>query len=235
VIQIFAGYDGREAVGYHTFCQSVIDRCSEPVSITPLSLQSLGKIYGAGQKDGTNAFIYSRFLVPYLMGYNGWALFVDGCDMLCRADIAELWALRNPFKAVQVVKHDYQTKNPVKYIGTTIESANEDYPKKNWSSVMLINCSHYNWRNITPEAVERSPGYYLHRFQFIDERYIGEIPIEWNWLADEYGANEKAKLLHWTCGMPGFTHYKDAMHSEDWHLSHARANHAVNRKDMVTG
>lgn len=235
MITIFAGFDGREAVGYHTFCQSVIENASEPVTISPLSLYSMRPFYKAGQRDGTNDFIYSRFLVPYLMGYQGWALFVDGCDMLCTGDIAELWRMQNPFKAVQVVQHDYRTKNPVKYIGTPMEAANEDYPKKNWTSVMLMNCSHYNWRGITPEAVEKSPGSYLHRLSFIDERYLGELPAEWNWLVDEYGPNEEAKLLHWTCGMPGFTGYKDAFGASKWHRVNARAQFAWNGAQVLSG
>lgn len=235
MIQIFAGFDGREAVGYHTFCQSVIEHASEPVSIAPLSLSSMRQFYRAGQRDGTNDFIYSRFLVPYIMGYRGWALFVDGCDMLCTGDIAELWAMRNDFKAVQVVQHDYQTKNPIKYMGTPMEAANEDYPKKNWSSVMLINCAHYNWRGITPESVEKMPGSYLHRLSFIDDRYLGELPADWNWLVDEYGSNENAKLLHWTCGMPGFTKYKDAPGSDQWRRVHARADFAWNGGNVLSG
>jgi hypothetical protein len=235
VIQVFAGFDGREAVGYHTFCQSVIERASAPVNICALSLQGLRKVYKAGQRDGTNDFIYSRFLVPYLMGYSGWAIFVDGCDMLCLGDIAELWAMQDPFKAVQIVQHDYKTKNPRKYLGTPMEADNEDYPKKNWSSVMLMNCAHYNWRGITPESVESSPGSYLHRFSFIADRYIGALPMEWNWLADEYGPNERAKLVHWTCGMPGFDAYRGAAHSGSWHITNARAGHAWNHRTVLSG
>ena len=216
MIHVFAGFDEREAIGYHTFCASVIKHCSEPVSIAPLGLQSLQKVYGGGQRDGTNAFIYSRFLIPFLQGYKGWALFVDGSDMLAKADIAELWALRDPFKAVQVVKHDYKTKHPRKYVGTDMEAANADYPCKNWSSVMLINCEHYAWRQMTPEAVETLPGSYLHRFQFIDPRYVGELPIEWNWLCQEHGENPDAKLLHFSIGIPSFDAYKDSPHAADW-------------------
>lgn len=227
MIQVFAGFDDREAIGYHTFCASVLEHCSEPVSIAPLSLKALEKVYHAGQRDGTNAFIYSRFLIPYLMNYKGWALFVDGADMIVKDDISKLWALRDPFKAVQVVKHDYKTKHPRKYIGTAMEAKNEDYPCKNWSSVMLINCAHYHWRNLTPSLVETTPGYYLHRFTFTDERYIGELPIEWNWLADEYGENPEAKLLHWTSGIPAWKHYKDAPHAQDWFKAHEKVNHAI--------
>jgi len=233
-IRLFAGYDPREAVGYHVFVQSVIENSTAPVSISALHLGSLQKVYQGGQRDGTNAFIYSRFLIPYLMSYSGFAVFADGCDMLCRGDIAELWALRDPFKAVQVAKHDYKTKHPRKYIGTAIEADNGDYPRKNWSSLMIINCAHYAWRNITPETVENLPGSYLHRLEFIDDRFVGDLPKNWNWLADEYGANATAKLIHWTAGIPGFEHYKGAMHADEWNRTNARANHAVGPVQPVT-
>lgn len=220
MIQVFAGFDDREAIGYHTFCASVIHYASEPVSISPLSLRSLHKVYAGGQRDGTNAFIYSRFLIPYLCGFQGFAIFVDGADMIVKDDIAKLWALRDPFKAVQVVKHDYKTKHPRKYVGTAMEAKNDDYPKKNWSSVMIINCAHYAWRNMTPDKVEQSPGYYLHRFEFIEDRFIGELPKEWNWLADEYGDNPDAKLCHWTCGIPAFSAYAETPMAEDWRSHH---------------
>lgn len=226
VIRVFAGFDQREAIGYHAFCQSVIERASEPVSITPLHLANLQKVYQGGARDGTNAFIYSRFLIPYLCDFEGFAIFMDGADMICKADIAELWAQRDVFSAVQVVKHDYKTRNPTKYVGTQMEAKNEDYPRKNWSSVMIINCSHYAWRSITPEAVATMPGFHLHRFGFIEERAIGSLPGEWNWLADEYGPNINAKLLHWTAGIPAWPHYKDAPNASDWFHAHSRANEA---------
>lgn len=226
MIQVYAGFDDREAVGYHTFCASVIEHCAEPVSIAPLNLKALGKVYQAGQRDGSNAFIYSRFLIPYLQGFSGWALFVDGTDMIVKDDIAKLWAMRDVFKAVQVVKHDYKTRHPRKYIGTSMESPNDDYPCKNWSSVMLINCAHFAWRSLTPSVVESAPGAYLHRLQFVEDRFIGELPKEWNWLADEYGQNDEAKLLHWTAGIPAWAHYKDAPHAVDWFKAYEKVNHA---------
>lgn len=227
MIQVFAGYDPREAVGYHTFCASIIEHTTEPVSITPLHLGTLQKVYSGGARDGTNAFIYSRFLIPYLMGYQGFAIFMDGADMVVRQDLAELWAMRDPFKAVQVVKHDYKTKNPRKYVGTKMEADNADYPCKNWSSVMLINCAHYNWRQITPATVEKMPGSFLHRFEFIEPRYIGELTAEWNWLCDEYGTNDNAKVCHYTCGIPAWPTYSATPMAEEWHKYHNLVNKAT--------
>lgn len=212
-IRIFVGFDQREAVAYHTFCQSVIDHASRPVSFTPLTTKALGF---DGQRDGSNAFIYSRFLVPYLCGFNGWAIFADG-DMICQADIAELWDMRDPYLAVQVVKHDYKTKHPVKYLG----NVNQDYPRKNWSSVILWNCRHFANRRLSPSKVASMANSELHRFSWIDEDRIGSLPLEWNWLCGEY-PEAGAKLLHYTIGTPCFPDYARSPQSRAWHETYKR-------------
>lgn len=215
LIPLYTGFDPREEAGTHVFHSSVIHTSSEPVALIPLDLKMLGEVYQGGQRDGSNAFIYSRFLIPYLQNYEGFAIFADGADMLCRGDIAELWAMRDPYKAVQVVKHEYKTKHPRKYIGTQMEAKNEDYPCKNWSSLMLINCQHYGWREINPGTIEDSIGAYLHRFQFLEPRFVGSLPWAWNWL-DEYGENPDAKIIHWTNGTPAFKHYQNAPHAKEF-------------------
>jgi lipopolysaccharide biosynthesis glycosyltransferase len=227
MINLFAGFDEREAVGYHTFCASVIARSSEPVAITPLNLNNFKKFYSESHNDGTNSFAYSRFLIPMLMGYKGWAIFADGSDMVCLDDIAKLWGLRDASKAVQVVQHSYETKHHRKYIGTKMEAANEDYPRKNWSSLMLINCANPSWGLITPLALSTMAGSYLHRFQFIQPQHIGKLPIEWNWLADEYGDNEAAKIVHWTAGIPAFKHYENAPMANNWRTEHLKVINAT--------
>lgn len=217
MIRVFVGFDPREAVAYHTFCQSVLERASLPVSFTPLALNALAG-YRETHTDGSNAFIYSRFLTPYLCGFDGWALFADG-DMICRADIAELWALRDPRHAVQVVKHDYQTKAAQKYLG----NKNENYPRKNWSSVMLFNCDHPKHRLLTPEFLQRTTGKFLHRFEWLDDADIGELPRVWNWLTTEYEDNYDAKLLHYTLGTPCFKDYENAEMADEWHAARERS------------
>jgi hypothetical protein len=176
---------------------------------------------------GTNAFTISRFMIPWIQKFTGMAIFADGADMLCRADLAELHALFDPTKAVQVVKHEYTTKHPMKYVGTSMESPNEMYPRKNWASLMLINCSHYAWRKMNPNAIADTAKIDLLQLKFINDLFIGELPATWNWLADEYGPNPEAKLLHWTAGIPLFPHYNDAPHADEYRKMHALVNYAT--------
>jgi hypothetical protein len=207
VIRIFTGYDKREALGWQVFCRSLIEQSSQQVSITPI---------GGQQWDGTNAFTYSRFLVPRMCKYDGWALFVDGADMLCRADIAELWALRDPRYAVQVVKHDYKTKHPRKYLSTPMEANNEDYPRKNWSSVVLFNCGHPRNHFLTGDILtdKPCPPSMLHRFSWLSDDMIGELPPEWNVLIGEQETD--AKIAHFTLGIPSFYDYRNSRYADEW-------------------
>jgi lipopolysaccharide biosynthesis glycosyltransferase len=210
-IPIFIGYDPREAIAYHTCVNSIIRHASKPVCVVPLALNLLDD-YQESHTDGSNHFIYSRFLVPHLMAFQGHAIFMDG-DMIVRDDIVTLWNMRDVYKDVQVVKHDYQTRMTTKYLG----SKNENYPRKNWSSVILWNCSSFPNRQLTPDYVMKSTGAHLHRFSWIDDARIGELPPEWNWLPDEYGPNPAAKLLHYTLGTPCFHEFADTPQGELWH------------------
>jgi lipopolysaccharide biosynthesis glycosyltransferase len=220
VIPIWVGYDQRESVAYHVFCQSVLARATRPVAFLPLAKNLLSGF--DGKKDGSNAFIYSRFLIPYLQDFKGHALFFDG-DMVCNADVAELWDLRDHYKSVQVVKHDYRTKHPIKYLG----NKNEDYEKKNWSSVILWNCAHYHNRILTPEFVAEKPGSFLHRFQWItDAERIGSLAKEWNWLVSEDEQNPHAKIYHYTIGIPSFSEFAKCDHADKWHTEHYNANYS---------
>lgn len=207
MIHLFCGYDAREAIGFHVFAHSVIARASEPVSLIPLS--------SLGMAQGSNSFTQSRFMVPKLMGYQGHAIFVDASDMLALGDIAELDALFDRSFAVQVVKHpDYQTAHPRKYRGTAMECANRNYTRKNWASVCIFNCEHARWR-----GVEHLDALSLLQFGFIPDELIGELPAEWNRLADEGHPVDDAKVLHWTAGVPGFEFYRNAPGAEHWHAA----------------
>ena len=222
-IPVFVGYDPREAIAYHTCVNSIIRNSSQPVAIVPVAL-NLFQDYAETHTDGSNHFIYTRFLVPYLMEYTGHAIFIDG-DMIVRGDIAELWNLRDVYKDVQVVKHDYKTRMPVKYLG----AKNEDYPRKNWSSVILWNCASFPNRRLTLEFVQQSTGSELHRFSWIEDNRIGSLPPEWNWLPDEYGSNTDAKLLHYTLGTPCFQEFADAPQGNEWHRERILTEYCLQR------
>jgi hypothetical protein len=205
VIELFAGWDSREEVGFHVFCRSVLARASKPVRITPIG--------AFGGPEGTNAFTYSRFMVPTLMGHRGHAIFMDGSDMLMRADIAELDALFDPRFAVQVVKHPtYKTRHKVKYIGSSMECPNTNYARKNWASVMLVNCEHEAWRKV-PEGLDAL------QLRFIPDELIGELPATWNCLVDE--GQEAGNVLHFTAGSPCFAHYANTPFAAAWHSERA--------------
>ena len=210
-IPVFVGYDPREAIAFHTCVNSIIRHASQPVAIMPIAL-NLFQDYEETHTDGSNHFIYTRFLVPHLQEYTGWAIFIDG-DMIVRGDITELWNLRDSYKDVMVVKHDYKTRMPIKYLG----ARNEDYPRKNWSSVILWNCNSFPNRQLTPEFVQHATGSELHRFSWLDDARIGELPPEWNWLPDEYGVNQDAKLLHYTLGTPCFQEFASTPQGDEWH------------------
>lgn len=209
MLTIFCGYDAREAVGFHTFCQSVIERSTIPVQLVPLG--------GSGMMQGSNEFTYSRFLVPYLMNYKGRAVFADASDMLCLGDVKELLTMLNMLDtAVGVVKHEYETVNPIKYIGTELECKNYDYPRKNWASLMLIDCEHPSWRIIEPDTLSGFSNLELLKLRFIPNDQITEIDDAWNRLVDEGQSLDGAKLIHWTAGIPAFEHYKNAVGADLW-------------------
>lgn len=210
MIRLFCGYDPREAIGFHVFVSSVLDRATVPVTLQALDARGL--------PEGSNSFTFSRFLVPWLCGFSGRAIFADACDMLLLADIAELDSLFDPSKAVQVVRQEYRTRNPVKYIGTDMQCPNLDYERKNWASLMLVNCEHPAWRGMKPERIAefRSVPTQLLGLRWIADDAIGFLPPEWNRLVDEGQPAEDAKLLHWTAGIPAFPHYANAPGAEAW-------------------
>lgn len=220
-LNVFIGYDPNEVVAYHTLAHSIIRHASCPVSITPLKLSQLPMWRERHELQSTE-FSFSRFLVPYLSGYKGISLFMD-CDMLVTQDIAELFALANPCYAVQVVKHEYTPKTGNKFL----DQQQSVYPRKNWSSVMLFNNA--ACRFLTPTQVNTQTGLHLHRFSWLHNSQIGDLPLEWNYLVGEYEAPGQIPAnIHWTLGGPWFEAYHDALFADLWfhekELMNGRAN-----------
>jgi hypothetical protein len=210
-IRIFIGFDAREAVAFSVLAHSIHRNASTPVSIAPLMLSQLGGVYTREPHAlQSTAFSFSRFLVPYLCGYRGWALFMD-CDMLMRDDVARLWALRDERYAVQVVKHNHVPREEVKFLN----AAQTKYEKKNWSSVMLFNTPRCT--ALTPAYVNAASGLELHQFKWLgDDQLIGEIPHRWNHLVGYDPPDGDAANLHFTRGGPYFREFHDCEYAEDW-------------------
>jgi hypothetical protein len=213
-LRVFIGWDSREPIAFHVAAHSILRRASKPVAIIPLvqdQLRSAGLYTRERGATEATEFSMTRFLVPYLSGYEGFSIFMD-CDVLCKADIHEMVDLeRWPIDAaVQVCQHHYTPKDAIKMDGC----AQTTYPCKNWSSVMAFDnglC-----RALTPDYVNTASGVELHRFSWLYQGEIGSLPLGWNWLVGEYPANPDAKILHYTNGGPWFRDYHACDHAKDW-------------------
>lgn len=221
VLDIYIGYDRQEIVAYHVLAQSILELSSRPVRLTPINLANLRGVFGrdAAATQSTE-FSFSRFLTPWLSNYEGWSLFMD-CDMLVRADIAELFALADDRHAVMVAQHDYTPRDTVKFL----DHVQTRYAKKNWSSVMLLNNA--RCRALTPQHVNQASGLQLHQFHWLESQdQIGALPLEWNWLVGEYDFNPNARIAHFTRGGPYFEAYAESDYADEWRAVRARATAA---------
>ena len=211
MINVFIGYDPREAVAYSVLAHSIHARASQPVTIAPLMLSELGGILTRERHPlQSTDFSFSRFLTPFLSSYTGWSVFMD-CDMLVLEDIARLFALRDERYAVMAVKHDHVPKEAKKFL----DQPQTPYQKKNWSSVMLFNNA--KCRALTSDYVNTASGLELHQFKWLaDDELIGEIPARWNHLVGYNPPRRDAALVHYTLGGPYFDEYRDCEYAQEW-------------------
>ncbi|HSS26415.1 MAG TPA: glycosyltransferase [Usitatibacter sp.] len=211
MIRVFIGYDSAEEVAFSVLSYSIHARASRPVAVAPVKLSQLAGVFARERNNlQSTEFSFSRFLVPWMAGFEGWALFMD-CDMLMRDDIARLWEMRDDRFAVQVVKHRHVPKEDTKFLGQT----QTKYEKKNWSSVMLMNCA--KCRKLTPDYVNSASGLELHQFKWLgNDELIGEIPHRWNHLVGYDAPDRDAALVHFTIGGPWFPEYAQSEHATEW-------------------
>lgn len=226
--KIFIGYDSREKLAYDVARRSILCRASNPkqVQVLPLEIDS-DKITSIlkrpiewrgnqlwcpiSEAPMATEFAISRFCVPFLT--KGWALFVD-CDIVCLDDIENLFKLADDQYAVMVVKHRHEDGGLVK-MG---DQSQTYYNRKNWSSVILWNCDHPANKKLTVELLNNLPGRDLHRFCWLKDEEIGELPVQWNYLIGVTQERCKIKLAHYTLGGPWIKDWKinDAQDDSIW-------------------
>ena len=214
---IYIGYDTREDIAYQV-CKFCMESNSNNINILPLKLNDLRKknlYYRDHDQLGSTEFTFSRFLVPFLNNYNGWALFCDS-DILFLENINKLFELTDDKYAIMCVKHNYTPTE-----GFKMDNKQQTiYPRKNWSSVVLWNCSHPSNKILTKEMVNdpNISGKYLHRFSWLRDEEIGSIPHNWNWLVGWYKEPKdgKPKAIHYTEGGPWFENYRFCEYHKIW-------------------
>ena len=213
---IYVGWDSREDIAYQVCRSSLLRHASGPIDVTPLKQEDLRKrgLYRRERDPlASTEFTYTRFLVPALTGYQGWALFCD-CDFLWTADVTQLMASVDDRYAVMCVHHDHNPPETVKMDG----AIQTRYPRKNWSSMVLYHCGHPANAGPTPELVSTETGAFLHRFQWLDDDLIGAVPETWNWLEgwSQRPDHGTPNVIHFTRGGPWFENWQDVDYGALW-------------------
>jgi hypothetical protein len=226
-MKCFIGYDERERVAYRVAWHSLKE--TSGIEATPLDIRKLeacGLMHRPTDLRGvrydlpSNApcsteFAVSRFLVP-ILGQSGWCLFAD-CDVVFLSDVKELLAYADDRYAVMVVKHDQKGS------GTKMDGqAQLSYPRKNWSSVMLVNCDHPANKRLSLDDVNRRRGFDLHQFYWLHDSEIGSLPYKWNWLVGVQPMPDDVRIAHFTLGGPFTPGWEGGPYDEIWTDAHAR-------------
>ena len=214
-MKVYVGWDSREDIAYQV-CQHSIKRKDPDAEVIPLKQNDMrqdGIYTRAVDKLASTEFTFSRFFVPYLNDFKGWAVFCD-CDFVWRIPSYELEQYCDDSKAVVCVQHDYKPKESRKMDG----QVQTVYPRKNWSSMVLWNCGHPKNKILTPELLNTETAKFLHRFSWLDDSDIGSLPHVYNWLVGWYQEPQDGtpKILHYTSGGPWFDGYRDCEYADVW-------------------
>ena len=213
-MKVFVGYDTREDIAYQV-CKHSLEARNKDVEVIPLKqndLRNAGWYTRPVDKLASTEFTFTRFLIPELTNFNGWAVFCDS-DIIFLEDVKELFDQADDKYAVMCVQHDYAPKEGVKMDG----QVQTVYPRKNWSSVMLFNCAHPSNAKLNMDLVNEPEinGAYLHRFSWLQDDEIGELSHEWNYLVGHYDTGTP-KALHYTEGGPWFENYRNCEYHKEW-------------------
>ena len=215
-INFFIGYDSKEDIAYRVCKQSLLNNSTSNIKVKSLKLYELiAKNFYTRAVDplASTEFTYSRFLIPALMNYKGWAIFCD-CDFLFFKDINLLFDSIEGDKAVYCVKHDYKPKEKHKMDG----QQQTIYPRKNWSSFIVYNCAHPSNKKLDLDIVNSETGSFLHQFKWLKDDEIGALDERWNWL-EGWTSNHtfnKPFAVHFTRGGPWFEEWQDVEFAKEW-------------------
>jgi lipopolysaccharide biosynthesis glycosyltransferase len=233
-MKAWIGYDPREAIAA-LVCEASLKRYCPQVEVRYLdwgydfikSVYNRPYVMDHGQYIDTltgqpfsTQFSFTRFLIPHLETYRGWAAYCD-CDFLFRADVRDLFDLADDRFAVMVVPHNHVPVEAKKMDGVI----QTKYFRKNWSSMILWNCGHPANKTLTPEKVNTMPGSWLHGFRWLDDADIGQLPEDWNWLVGKdapisptthYRKSAKICAVHMTEGGPWFEGFNNVPYGKEW-------------------
>ena len=229
-VKIFIGYDTRERIAYDVLKYSILKNTKLDVDIIPLyhkELRRQGYFKRPWEQEAktgnfrdlidarpfSTEFSHTRFLVPELCGFEGWALFLD-CDMVFTTDIQKLFDKINNKYAIMCVKHRQDCKSGKKMDG----AEQQRYYRKNWSSFMLINCGHEKNKSLTKEIVNMQDGGWLHAFAWLHDDDIGALPGTYNWIEDSpvSSSNGRPNVIHYTYGGPWFHLDREIPYQDVW-------------------
>lgn len=223
--EVFLGWSAQEMRAYVVAETSLQARCGHAASVRRLCRLMLLNWYtrATETRDGrlwdvlsgapmSTDHAIARFFVPFLMRYQGWALFADS-DILVRDDVRALFALADPKYAVMVVRHAPLLEEGTKKDG----AAQQAYPRKNWSSVMLWNCGHPSNHALTPDVLNAWPGRDLHAFRWLRDEEIGELPARWNALVGVQPLPENPAIVHYTLGTPDLPDHERDPYADEWY------------------
>lgn len=220
MFKVFIGADSRdpelaEVCKFSILKYSTVEIDFEILHLDKLKEQQLITRPTRSQRDihGEADHLYTRFLVPYLSSYKGWALYVDS-DFLFLDDIAKLFKLCNDRYAVMCVQESYTPNSSVKFNNRP----QFVYPRKNWASLMLYNCEHTDLLKLTPTFVNEEPKLNLLCLEWLPNRSIGQLPKNWNWLPGYYATSKESspQAVHFTEGGPWIPEGKAVEYGAYW-------------------
>lgn len=209
-LQVYVGWDPREIKAHDVAVHSIKSRTSN-ADVHALKLSNIPELNRPVEWRGNlmwcpisdaplgSEFSISRFAIPFLT--KGWAVFMDS-DMVCLNDIWNIMEYADEKYAAMVVKHVHVPTEEEKARVAQIDRMQTGYSRKNWASVILWNCNHEANRRLTWDMLNTLPGRDLHRFCWLADDEIGELPQSWNYLVDVNEPSDDINIAHYTLGGP---------------------------------